>query len=135
MIDWMHDLGKDWGRWMRRHPNGWPSKSLSGALVEYGSVGAAIKAHGDYIPIRDMPEDILEFHSAWMVAKSRAKYTVYVFYYLVADVESKAEALGVSKSTLYERVTDAQTEIWSLMDLQSRVQKVREVREVLEASA
>lgn len=130
MIDWMHDLGNDWGRWMRKRPNGWPHRSLSGTIAEYGSVGAAIKSHVQIIPINDMPEDILEFHSAWQVSKPRTKHTIYVFYYTVGDAKSKAEELGVAKSTLYQRVTTAQTELWSLMDLQSRVREVRRVQGV-----
>ena len=129
MIDWMHDLGKDWGRWNRKCPD-WPYRSLAGVVAEYGSVGAAIKSYVQAIPIRDMPIDILEFHNAWQVSKPRTKGTIYVFYYLLGDVESKAKSLGIAKRTLYERVTTAQTELWSLMDLQSRVRKVREVQGV-----
>lgn len=128
MIDWMHDLGNDWGRWMRKYPNGWPHRSLAGTVAEYGSVGAAIKSHVQIIPIRDMPIDVLEFHNAWQVSKPRAKHTIYVFYYTIGDVKSKADSLGIAKSTFYERVTHAQTELWSIMDLQSRVRRVREVQ-------
>lgn len=128
MIDWLHDLGNDWGRWMRKNPSGWPHRSLTGTIMEYGSVGAAIKSHEQVIPIPDMPVDVLEFHQAWTVSKPRTKLTVYVFYYLVGDKKAKAAALGIAVRTLYERVSRSQTEIWSLMDLHSRVQKVLEVR-------
>lgn len=128
MIDWMHDLGNDWGRWMRKNPNGWPHRSLAGTIAEYGSVGAAIKSHAQIVPIRDMPVDVLEFHNAWQVSKPRSKHTIYLFYYAKGDVREKAATLGIAKSTFYERVTHAQTELWSLMDLQSRVRRVREVQ-------
>lgn len=127
MIQWLHDLGKDWGRWMRRNPNGWPHKSLLGTIMEYGSVGAAIRTHQQIIPVPDMPEDVRDFHNAWVAADSRAKFTIYVFYYTVGNVDEKADALGISRRTLYDRVSRAQAELWSIIDLQKRVQKVREL--------
>lgn len=128
VIRWLDDLGKDWGRYMRRNP-GWPYKSLSGVLVEYGSIGAAIRAHSQAIPINDMPVDVREWHNAWEASEPRTKYTLYVFYVYIGDAKDKGAALGVTKSTLYQRVSSAQTQIWSTMELQSRVRKFLEVRE------
>jgi hypothetical protein len=128
MIDWLHDLGKDWGREVRRRPNGWPKVSLMGRIKEFGSVGAAIRTHEQVIPINDMPIDVLEWHTAWTGLEPRPKQTLYVFYVLLGSPSDKAQLLSVSKSTLYQRVTTAQTEIWSAMDARERFQKVQKVQ-------
>jgi len=128
MIDWMHGIANDWGRYMRKMPNGWPHRSLAGTMAEEGAVGAAIKCHMQVVPIRDTPADVLEFHNAWRFSEPEVKSITYVFYYLRGDVQSKAKALGISRATLYRKVGDAHSRLWSLMidlDHKSGVSNVR----------
>jgi hypothetical protein len=127
MIAWLNDLGNDWGRWRRKLPSGWPHRSLAGTIAEEGSVGAAIKAHMQAIPIRDDTRaDVLEFHNAWRLAKSETKTMIFVHHYLRGDVNDKAAALGVSRATFYRRVDAAHIQIWSdMIEDESGVSNVR----------
>jgi hypothetical protein len=126
MIAWLNDLGNDWGRWRRKLPSGWPHRSLAGTLAEEGSVGAAIKAHMQVIPIRDTPADVLEFNNAWRLAKPETKTMLFVHHFLRGDVNDKAAALGVSRATFYRRVDAAHIQIWSdMIEDESGVSKVR----------
>lgn len=128
MIDWVNELGKDWGRYLRKSPNGYPKISVSGRIREEGSVGAAIRCHLQIIPIQDMPKDILEFHRAWSVIESSLKRLLYVHYGSVAKVDEKLEFLGLNRSTYYARLDRAQRVLWETIDLQSKVQKVQPVQ-------
>lgn len=126
MIDWLTELGNDWGRYRRKNPNGWPHRSLAGTLAEEGDVGAAIKCHSQVVPIRDTPADILEYHNAWRLMESGPKEWLFVFHVLRGDVNDKANALGMSRATFYRRVGDAQIAIWSKMiEHESGVSNVR----------
>ena len=127
MIAWLNDLGNDWGRWRRNMPSGWPHRSLAGTLAEEGSVGAAIKAHMQAIPIRDNTRaDVLEFNNAWRLTKPETKTMLFVFHYLRGDVSAKARAMGVSRATFYRRVDAAHIQIWSdMIEDESGVSNVR----------
>jgi hypothetical protein len=126
MIAWLNELGNDWGRYRRQHPNGWPHRSLAGTIAEEGSVGAAIKCHAQVIPIRDAPADILEYHNAWRLMEPGPKELLFVFHVLRGDANDKARALGMSRATFYRKVGDAQIKIWSKMiEHESGVSNVR----------
>ena len=125
VIDWVHDFGKDWARYLRRKPSGWPRISLMGKIQECGSVGAAIRAHEQIIPIDEMPEDVEEFHRAWAASPPRVKRIIYVFYNTNGPPREKARVLGISTSTLYARLGSAHAQLWALMDTQNRFQKVQ----------
>jgi hypothetical protein len=126
MIAWLNDLGNDWGRWRRKLPSGWPHRSLAGTIAEEGSVGAAIKAHMQVIPVRDAPADVLEFNNAWRLAKPETKMMLFVHHFLRGDVNDKAKALGVSRATFYRRVDAAHIQIWSdMIEDESGVSNVR----------
>ena len=62
MISWVHQRGKDWGRWRDTDETGWPTVSLMHRIRDEGSVGAAIKQHSQRIPVRVMPRAIADFH-------------------------------------------------------------------------
>ena len=137
MIDWIDDLGKDWGRYLRRNPtgpdnsdSGFPATSVMGRIREEGSVGAAIRSHVQVIPVRDMPADILEFHRAWAVLKQNHKKIVYVRYAVVCPLYEKMEFLELKKRTFYSRLERAHLHILQIMDLQNSVQKVQDTQQV-----
>ena len=139
MIAWIDDIGKDWGRYLRRNPtgpdhvdSGYPSTSVMGRIREEGSVGAAIRSHIQVIPVKDMPSDLLEFHRAWDVLQPRYKRVVYVQYVAVCPLYEKLEFLDLKKTTFYQCLSKAQAELWSLMEVQNGVRKVREVQKVPE---
>jgi hypothetical protein len=127
VIAWLNDLGNDWGRWRRHMPSGWPHRSLAGTIAEEGSVGAAIKAHMQIIPIRDSTRaDVLEFNNAWRLANPETKTMLFVHHYLRGDVSAKARALDMSRATFYRRVDAAHVQIWSdMIGDESGVSKVR----------
>lgn len=134
MIDWVDDLGKDWGRYLRRNPtgdmkfdSGYPKNSVMGRIREEGTVGAAIRTHMQILPIRDMPKDVLEFHRAWQVLDSKPKRISYVHYGVVSNVDAKCEFMGLNKSTYYSRLDRAHRALWETIELQSGVQLVQPV--------
>jgi hypothetical protein len=108
-------------------PSGWPHRSLAGTIAEEGSVGAAIKAHMQIIPIRDSTRaDVLEFNNAWRLANPETKTMLFVHHYLRGDVSAKARALDMSRATFYRRVDAAHIQIWSdMIGDETGVSKVR----------
>lgn len=105
MIGWIHQRGKDWGRWQRRQVSGWPSTSLMARIRDEGSVGAAIKQHFARLPIQPMPGEIAEFHRAYLAMHETHRRVVEVMYLTRAGRGEKADALGLSISQMY-RVLD-----------------------------
>lgn len=131
MIDWVDEVGKDWGRYMRRVPyDGFPALSVMGRIAEEGSVGAAIRSHVQVVPISDVPADILEFHRAWATVEPKYKKVLYVQYVPVCILVDRLEALDLKRSTYFDRLNAAHIRIWEIVDLQDRVRKVRSVRQV-----
>jgi len=128
MIDWVDELGKDWGRYLRKVPSGYPENSIMGRIMEEGSIGAAIRTHVQVVPIRDMPTDVMEFHRAWKVMESKLKRIVYVHYGVISKVADKRNFLDLNKSTYYSRLDRAQRALWETIELQSRVQLVQHVQ-------
>lgn len=102
MIRWVHELGKEWGRSMRSHANGYPQKSLMARIQEEGSVGAAIKTHFRSIPVNFMTKDAQVFHRAWMTLRESQRQVLFVSYVIRAPFQVKAERLGISKSRYYQ---------------------------------
>ena len=128
MIDWIHEVGKDWGVFMRRPVSGYPPISLVGKCVEFGSVGAAIKGQNQGIHIDEMPEDVLEFHNAWRELAEMPKRTLFVFYVLVGRPKEKSELLHCSKSSLYTRRDGAQDDLWVKIEQQKALKSAPRVR-------
>lgn len=102
MIPWVHSRGKDWGRYRNREDNGWPPVSLMHRIREEGSVGAAIKQHSQRIPVKMMPREIADFHRVYLTMDESFRAVLEVVYRSKAGRDEKAEALGISKSRLYQ---------------------------------
>lgn len=124
MIDWIDDLGNDWGRYLRKTvKNGYPETSIMGRIREEGSVGAAIRTFVQVIPIQDIPADVLVFHRAWNVTKSRYKKLIFVRYVPICPTEEKLIELGLTERTYYYRLDRSHSELRDLMDLQKEFAK------------
>ncbi len=128
MIDWIDDLGKDWGRRLRKAPTGYPRRSVTGRIMDEGDVGAAIRAHIEILPVKFMAADVLEFHRAWEVQRSKYRKLLYVHYAAIAAISVKLDFMDMKRSTYYSNLDQAQTELWSTIELQNRVQKVQQVQ-------
>ena len=107
MIQWIHTRGKDWGRWRNRDDSAWPRESLLSRIRNEGSVGAAIKQHGQHVPVKLMPREIAEFHRAVMSMDESCRAVVEVVYRTKAGRDEKAEMLGISKSRMYQLLDQA----------------------------
>ncbi len=104
MIQWVHLRGKEWGRWFAREDTGWPKASLMARIREEGSVGAAIKQQLARVPVKLMPRAIAAFHRAFLSLPEQHRNVVAVMYRSSLPYEAKANALGVTKSTLYRLI-------------------------------
>jgi len=127
LIDWVDDLGKDWGRYLRSKPSGYPQTSVMGRIKEEGW-GASIRRHIQSIPIRDIPQDVQEFHCAWQVLGSKHKRIIYVHYGAVCPTRLKWEFIGIIKSTYYARMDKAHVRLWETIEIQTGVQSVQQVQ-------
>jgi hypothetical protein len=98
----VHEIGKAWGAYMRRVPEGFPPRSLMARIHEEGSVGAAIKSHYQTIPVSLMPKSIQGFHRGWLTLRESQRAAVFVCYVVRAPYGEKADKLGISKSRYYQ---------------------------------
>ena len=74
----------------------------------------------------------LSFIGLGMYCSPDIQRVVYVQYVAVCPLYEKLEFLDLKKTTFYQCLSKAQAELWSLMEVQNGVRKVREVREVPE---
>ena len=103
MVPWVHQRGKEWGRFLQREAtSGWPPVSLMHRIREEGGVGAAIKQHTQRIPVKLMPREIADFHRAVSTMDGTVRQVVEVAYRSKAPRDEKAAALGMAKSRFYE---------------------------------
>ena len=100
MIDWVHEDCIDWGRYMRKTPAAWPSKSTEYKF--YRERGADRGTPGPCNPEWDWPENVMAIHRAFRQMPEDLRNTLHVSYVRKAAPESKAKLLGVSKSKMYE---------------------------------
>jgi glutathione peroxidase-family protein len=87
-----------------------------GRIREEGLDGAAIRSYGDRIPIIDFPEDVEEFHRAWLKLEPEHKRIVYVDYKLRIPIAKKLELVGKKKDPYYRLRSNALTAIMYLME-------------------
>jgi len=106
MIDWVHSMGHDWGHWMRKaEAKQGQIQGTMGRIAEEGLDGAAIKSHGQKLPIIDFPEDIAEFHRAWLRLDREDHLLFWVDYKLRPGVPKKFFMMN-KKRTAYYRLRD-----------------------------
>lgn len=117
MISWVHQRGKDWGRWRDTDETGWPPVSLMHRIRDEGSVGAAIKQHSQRIPVRMMPRAIADFHRVVLTMDELHRAVVEVTYRTKAGRDEKAQALGISKSRMYQLLDQAHGYISARLDI------------------
>lgn len=120
MIDWITQRGKDWGRWRNRHESGWPSESLMSRIKREGSVGAAIKQHSQHIPVKLMPPEIADFHRVVVTMEEAHRAVVEITYRTKAGRDEKAEALGMSKSRMYQILDQAHGYLSGRLDIRPK---------------
>ena len=103
MIDWVDSMGTDWGHWMRKaEAKQGQIQGTLGRIAEEGLDGAAIKSHGSKIPVVDFPEDIAEFHRAWLRLDRGFHLMLWVHYKLRhRDVRKKFRLMNKKKNAYY----------------------------------
>lgn len=104
MSDWIHSLACDWGHWMRKAAakDGAISGTL-GRIMEEGADGAAIRSHGQKIPVTDFPEksDVGSFHRAWLMLEPHHQCIIFVDYRMREPIKKKFELMGKKKDAYY----------------------------------
>lgn len=100
MIDWVNDLCKDWGYYMRRRLKPYPGKNHVWRLwMEQGADG------GDFGPSNpdwNVHRDVLELHQLIRQMPNELKRLMYGFYAVKGAPGDKAKDLGVSITQMYE---------------------------------
>jgi len=113
MIAWIDSLAKDWAGYLKYTPSGWPTQSVLHKIRVMGPVGAAIRSHHSVIPVSSIPVEIERFHRAWSTMEGKG--FVYAYYSIKASPKSRAIQLGMSTSTMYERLGKAHDQL--LLDM------------------
>jgi len=102
MIDWVHSMGNDWGHWVRKaEAKQGQIQGTLGRIKDEGLDGAAIKSHGYNIPVVDFPEDISEFHRAWLRLDREFQLLIWVDYKLRKSIKKKFALLNKKKTAYY----------------------------------
>ena len=86
-------------------------------IRDEGSVGAAIKQHSQRIPVRMMPRAIADFHRVVLTMDELHRSVVEVTYRTKAGRDEKAQALGISKSRMYQLLDQAHGYISARLDI------------------
>jgi len=102
MIDWVHSMGNDWGHWMRKaEAKQGQIQGTLGRIGDEGLDGAAIKSHGSKITVVDFPEDISEFHRAWLRLDRDFQLMIWVNYKLRKSVKQKFNLMHKKRTAYY----------------------------------
>ncbi len=102
MTDWVHSLANDWGHWMRK------SAAVDGAIRgtlgrihDEGLDGAAIRAHGDRVPVTDFPLDVARFHRAWVCLDPHLGGIIFIDYRMRDPLKKKLSIMRMKKTKYY----------------------------------
>lgn len=102
MSDWIHALANEWGHWMRKAAarDGAITGTL-GRIRDEGADGAAIRSHGQKIPITDFPVDVSRFHRAWLHQEPQHQAIIFVDYRMREPVAKKFALMHKKKNAYY----------------------------------
>ena len=116
MIDWVDSMGSDWGHWMRKaEAKQGQIQGTLGRIKELGFTGAAIKSHGSKIPVVDFPEDIAEFHRAWLRLADEYRMIIWVDYKHRCSKKKKFKLMAKKKDSYYRLRGDAMISLVAIM--------------------
>ena len=106
MIDWVHSLANDWGHWVRKaEAKQGQIQGTLGRIQTEGLDGAAIRSFGQRIPVVDFPEEVAEFHCAWLRLDEEHQLILWVDYKLRKSIKKKFSLMN-KKKTSYYRLRD-----------------------------
>jgi hypothetical protein len=110
VIDWVHELLLDWGKYQRRQPTGWPTRSVVGRIIEEGPTGASDSRPGTNTPRGvGIPAKLVDICAAisYLPYEQRAALTVR---YCTASKRERAWALvesGIKRRELFRLIDRA----------------------------
>lgn len=116
MFEALKEAAINWGYWMRKPPDGWPTSSPLMRIKEHGRLGGAIQSHRkDYSLISDRyitDPDALAFHQAWEQQNSTDQAILYVCFAVQTGLKKKVCLLKRaqicnSQTRMYEMRKDA----------------------------
>ena len=105
----MHELCRDWGRYCRLHPEGFPRKSMEHKLF-YGEVSLPASSTS---PEWQQDADVIECHRAWRQLPEDLKMAAWGLYVLQGDASERAARVGMSQAGMYNR----RRALWSRLAL------------------
>lgn len=117
MIDWVHELAKEWGGYLRSMGNPYYSQNILDVMAR----GVSYKS----VPLDDVDEDhsepeVLSFHRAFLRLSEVNRDVIYVMYVPVATIAERVGTLrdlhGLSKSKVYEIRNQSHSQIWGYID-------------------
>lgn len=114
MTNWIHELGREWGHWMRK------ADALAGNLTgtlgrvyEEGPAAAAIRTayQRSKIPLVEFPQEVDRFHKAWLQLPEDPAEILFIEYKLRVPFEEKWRLANKKKGAYYRARSDAQLQI------------------------
>ena len=121
MIDWIDAMGRTWGYQVRRHIVGeTPIPSLAGRVADLGPVGASIRSP-QQIHKEVLMGDALLFHIAFQnLGRAEDKEIIANHYVIPRPVKAKTHALGIPRSTYWQRLHYAHRRIEEVLECGQR---------------
>ena len=121
MIDWIDAMGRTWGYQIRRHISGdTPIHSLAGRVADLGPVGASIRSP-QQIHKEVLLGDALIFHAAFQnLPRTEDREILANHYVIPRPVKAKTHALGIPRSTYWQRLHYAHRRIADLLECEQR---------------
>ena len=120
MIEWVHELAREWGAYLRSSGNPYQSRNIIDRMMKEGS-GAS---HTNVIPLdfdaEQSESEVLSFHRAFLRLSEVPRDVIYVLYVPKATSNERMKALnalhGLSKSRVYEIRNQSHAQIWGYID-------------------
>lgn len=129
MIDWVHELAKEWGAYLRSLGNPYYSQNILDVAVRGWDYGP--------ISLYDVDEDesepeVLAFHRAFLRLREVNRDVVYYMYVPIAPINQRVAYLkqlhGLTKPKVYDIRNQSHSQIWGYIDAHIQMMKSLEVR-------
>lgn len=126
MIDWVHELAKEWGAYLRSLGNPYYSQNILDVAVrgwDYGPISLY-----DVDEEESEPE-VLAFHRAFLRLRELNRDVIYFFYVPVDPMRQRLHVLqrlhGLSKSRAYEIRGQSHAQIWGYIDAHIQLMRAK----------
>ncbi len=118
MTNWVHELGREWGHWLRKADAlaGKVDGTL-GRIYEEGPAAAAIRTgNRSKVLAIEFPKEVDRFHRAWLKMPNDSAELLLVEYKLRIPAREKWRLVGKKKGAYYRARSAAQIYIAGLLE-------------------